>query len=230
MQLNTLGDGGSYFVYLSSEHPAPRGRAPRTREGKPDLSGVWLPALLQPVGSKPEPLPWAEELAKKRTDGFGKDPQTYCLPAGLTYSGMFFEYRIVQTPTLVVIIEPDSGNPTRQIYLDGRSHPKDPNPSFVGHSVGHWEGDTLVVDTVGFNDRVWLTNDNYPQTEKMHVIERFRRSDLGHLEMEISFDDPGAFKKPWKMKRISSLAPRFTEVLEYVCTENNRDIEHLAEK
>ncbi|PWU11517.1 MAG: hypothetical protein C5B51_02435 [Terriglobia bacterium] len=229
-QLNTLGDGGSYFVYLSSEHPAPKGRTPRTREGRPDLNGVWLPALLQTMGSKPEPLPWAAELAKKRSDGFGKDPQTYCLPGGLTYSGMFFEYRLVQTPTMLVIIDADSGNPTRQIYLDGRDHPRDPNPSFMGHSVGHWEGDALVVDTVGFNDRVWLTNDNYPQTEKMHVTERFRRPDLGHLEMEITFDDPGAFQKPWKMKRVSSLAPRYTEVLEYVCTENNRDIEHLVVK
>lgn len=229
-QLNTLGDGGSFFVYLSSDHPAPRGRAPRTREGRPDLNGVWLPALLQPVGDKPEPLPWAKELAKKRSDGFGKDPQTYCLPGGLTYSGMFFEYRLVQTAMMLVIIEPDSGNPTRQIYLDGRSHPKDPNPSFMGHSVGRWEGDTLAVDTVGFNDRTWLTNDNFPQTEKMHVIERFRRPDLGHLEMEITFDDFGAFRKPWKLKRVSSLAPEYTEVLEYVCTENNRDIDHLVVK
>jgi hypothetical protein len=229
-QLNTLGDGGSFFVYLGSAHPAPRGRTPRTREGHPDLSGVWLPALIQPEGSKPEPLPWAEELAKKRNDGFGKDPQTYCLPGGLTYSGMFFDYRIVQAAEILIIIEPDSGNPTRQIYLDGRSHPKDVNPSFMGHSVGRWEGDTLVVDTVGFNDRVWLTNDNYPLTEKMHVVERFRRPDLGHLEMEITFDDPGAFKKPWKMKRTSSLAPKETEVLEYVCTENNLDVEHLILK
>jgi hypothetical protein len=226
-QLNTLGDGGSYFVYLSSTHPAPQGRTPRTREGKPDMSGVWLPALLLPSGDKPEPLPWAEELGKKRTDGFGKDPGTYCMPGGLTYSGMFFEYRLVQTRELLVIIDANAGNLTREVYLDGRGHPKEPNPSFMGHSVGRWEGDTLVVDTVGFNDRAWLTDDNFPQTERMHVTERFRRPDLGHLEMEITFDDPGAFRKPWKMKRVSSLAPTSTELLEYVCTENNRDIEHI---
>ncbi len=87
-----------------------------------------------------------------------------------------------------------------------------------------------MVDTVGFNDRAWLTDDSFPQTERMDVTERFRRPDLGHLEMEITFDDPGAFKKPWKMKRVSALAPPSTEVLEYVCTENNRDLEHISEK
>jgi hypothetical protein len=229
-QLNTLGDGGSFFAYLGSEHPAPKGRAPRTREGRPDLNGVWLPGPLLPVGSKPEPLPWAEALGKKRSDGFGKDPSTYCLPSGLMYSGMFSEYRLVQTPAILVIVDPAASNPTRQVYLDGRGHPKDPNPSFMGHSVGRWEGDTLVVDTIGFNDRVWLTDDNYPQTEKMHVIERFRRTDLGHLETEITFEDPDAFKNIWKMKRVSSLAPKEIEVFEYVCTENNRDLEHLVVK
>ena len=230
VQLNTLGDGGSGFVWLSSEHPAPAGRAPRTRDGKPDLSGVWLPALPQPLGEPPEPLPWAAALVKERGENHGKDaPQVRCLPMGLTWSGLFTHTRFVQTPSLLVIID-ENGDPARQVYLDGRSHPKDPNPSYMGHSVGHWEGDTLVVDTVGFNDRTWLTFANYPQTEKMHVIERYRRPDLGHLEVEMTFDDPGAFRKPWQLKRVKSLAVNETELMEYVCAENERDRAHMAGK
>jgi hypothetical protein len=138
-------------------------------------------------------------------------------------------YRFVQTRDVLVIIE-EANDPPRQIYLDGRRHPDDPNPSYMGHSIGHWEDDTLVVDTVGLNDRGWIAFGSYPQTEKLHVIERFRRPDLGHLEREITFDDPSAFKKPWTLKRVSSLAPKGIDVLEYVCAENNRDVEHLVGK
>jgi len=100
----------------------------------------------------------------------------------------------------------------------------------MGHSVGHWEGDTLVVDTVGLTDRGWIASGSYPQTEKLHVIERFRRPDLGHLERVITFDDSTAFTKPWTLKRVSSLAPKGIDVLEYVCAENNKDVEHLVGK
>jgi hypothetical protein len=227
-QLNTLGDGGDDFVKLVAEQPAPAGRTPLTRDGKPDLTGVWLPALHKPLGAPPEPLPCAEALVKERGENLLKDsPMSHCLPMGISFSGSFLPYRFVQTPTLLVIID-ENDDPARQIYLDGRSHPKDPNPSFMGHSVGRWEGDTLVVDTVGFNDRGWLGFDNYPQSEKLRVTERYRRPDLGHLELEITFDDPSAFKKPWKMKRVSSLAPKDMELLEYICAENNRDTGHLV--
>ena len=189
--LNTLGDGGEQFAYRMADKPAPSGSTPRTREGKPDLSGAWLQALPTPLGGLPEPLPWVESAMKAR-----------------------------------------NGDPPRQIYLDRRSHPRDANPSYMGHSVGRWEGDTLVVDSVGFNDRIWLPpgRATYPQTEQMHITERFRRPDLGHLEVEMTFDDPGTFKLPWKMKRVSSLALNDYEVLEYVCNENNRDIGHLVGK
>jgi hypothetical protein len=230
VQLNTLGDGGAGFVYLTSEKPAPAGRAPRTREGKPDLNGVWLSALPSPVGDRLEPLPWAAAVVKQRTENLSKDsPQAHCLPMGLSYAGFFTTYRLIQTPKLLAIID-ENGDPARQVYLDGRGHPKDPNPSYVGHSVGRWEGDTLVVDTVGFNDRGWLTFAGFPQTEMLRITERFRRPDLGHLEMEMTFDDPTVFKKPWRQKRVSSLAPASMELLEYVCSENNRDVQHLVGK
>ncbi len=230
LALNTLGDGGEQFVAINAEHPVPSGRTPKTRSGKPDLTGVWFPSTPIPVGGPPEPLPWAEAAARQRGENLGKDlPQSHCLPMGPSWSGFFTPYRFVQTPDLLVIID-ENGDPARQIYLDGRAHPKEFNPAFMGHSVAHWEGDTLVVDSVGFNDRAWLSLLSYPQTEKMHIIERYRRPDLGHLELEMTLDDPGAFKKPWKVKRLSSLAPKSSELVEYVCTENNRDVQHLVGK
>ena len=98
----------------------------------------------------------------------------------------------------------------------------------MGHSVGRWEKDTLVVDTVGINDRTWLNMAGLPHTEMMRATERFRRPDLGHLEIELTIDDPGAYKKPWAMKRVTSLAPKDIELLEWVCTENNKDVQHLV--
>src|SRR5262249_55174568 len=149
-----------------------------------------------------------------------------CLPGGPAWQGVFGYSRFVQTANLLVTFGEYESNPPRQLYLDGRSHPPNLNPSFMGHSVGHWEGDTLVVDTVGLNDRAWLTFAGYAQTEQMHLTERYRRRDLGHLEVEMTFDDPGAFKKPWTMKQVRSLAPKDTEVTEYVCNENEKDREH----
>src|SRR5262249_38984425 len=121
-------------------------------------------------------------------------------------------------------------HPDRQIYLDGRGHPKDFNPSWMGHSIGHWEGDTLAIDTVGFNDLAWAAG-SFPQTEKLHVTERFRRLDLGHLEVEMTYDDPGAFKQPVTRRVVDTLAPKDVDVLEYVCNENEKDVAHtLPEK
>jgi len=224
--LNTLGDGGVEYAKRLTDNPAASNPTPRLSGGKPDLSGVWHEGNHISIGDGPEPLPWADAIAKQR-DRREKDsaPQTRCLPAGIGLQGVFHEYRIIQTRTLILIT--DGGfNPTRQIYLDGRRHPKDFNPSWMGHSVGHWEGDTLVVDTVGFNEIAWLEvpGGNYPQTERLHVTERFRRPDLGHLEVENTYDDPTVFKKPFKTRYATSLAPPDWEVGEYVCGENNIDV------
>jgi hypothetical protein len=227
--LGTLGDGGEQFAELIADKPAPKGPTPRTRDGKPDLTGVWLPSPPTQIGESPEPLPWAEALARERNGRKGIDsPQTHCLPMGLSFGGFFSSSRLVQTSKLLVIID-ENGDPPRQVYLDGRAHPKDLNPSYMGHSIGHWDKDTLVVDTTGFNDRTWVTFASFPHTEQMRVTERFRRLDLGHLEVELTFDDPGAFKKPWKTKRVTSLAPDNFELLEYICADN-RDLEHLSVK
>jgi hypothetical protein len=229
--LETLGDGGVEFAYFLADKPVPSGSTPRTSDGKPDLSGIWLGTLANTIGEPPELLPAAAAIAKRWEASNTPPPTTLCLPGGIGTESIA-EFQIVQTATLLVMV--DGGfNPTRMIYLDGREHPKEFNPSWMGHSIGHWEGDTLVVETVGFNDLGRLGTElgglsqNAPRTEKLRVIERFRRPDLGHLEVENTFDDPGTFKKPFKTRYVKSLAPKDQEILEYVCAENERDVQHL---
>jgi hypothetical protein len=228
-QFGTLGDGREFRIDLMSSHATPSGPAPRTADGKPDLSGVWY--AQRPVDpGKPEPLPWVQKLLQERAANNAKDaPGAHCMPRGITNAGALFIYRLVQTPKLLVMLFEDDIPSHRQVFLDGRSHPKDMNPMWMGHSVGHWEGDTLVIDTAGFDERSWLTAQGHPHTEQMHVIERFRRPDLGHLEIDITIDDPGAYSRPWIMKRVSDLDTN-DEVGEYVCTENNKDVEHMVGK
>ena len=228
-QLGTLGDGREFRVQLTSPHSAPSGPTPRTTDGKPDLSGVWNAQRTIDAG-KPEPLPWAQALLKERAANNGKDaPGARCLPRGITNAGALFPFKLVQTPILLVMLFEDDIPSHRQVFLDGRGHPKDPNPLWMGHSIGHWEGDTLVIDTVGFDDRSWLDTAGHPHTEMMHVIERFRRPDLGHLEIEFTIDDPGAYAKPWKIERVSDLDAN-DDIGEYVCTENEKDVEHMVGK
>lgn len=228
-QFGTLGDGREFRVDLLSPHPTPSGPAPRTPNGKPDFSGVWY--AQRPVDpGKPEPLPWAEALLRERAANNAKDaPGAHCLPRGITNAGALFPYRLVQTATLLVMLFEDDIPSHRLVFLDGRSHPSDMDPKWMGHSVGHWEGDTLVIDTVGFDDRSWLTAQGHPHTEKMRVIERFHRPDLGHLEIQFTIDDPATYAKPWVITRVSDLDTR-DEIGEYVCTENNRDVEHMVGK
>ncbi|MBV8843205.1 MAG: carboxypeptidase regulatory-like domain-containing protein [Bryobacterales bacterium] len=230
VNLDTLGDGASGYAFISADHPAPSGPVPRTHEGKPDFTGIWLPRIPTPAGVAPELLPAAAAIVKQRQENFGRDfPNSRCLPLGPSFTGFFADFEIVQTPSRLIILE-ENGDPARTIYMDTRSHPKDVNPSFMGHSIGRWEGDTLVVDTLGFNDRGWLTFAFYPQTEKLRITERFRRLDLGHLEVQTTFEDPDTFVKPWTNKRVHALGPKEMERLEYVCTENNKDVSHIVGK
>jgi len=134
--------------------------------------------------------------------------------------------KFIQTRDLLVILVEGSVPGVRQVFLDGRKHPDDPSPTWLGHSIGRWERDTLVVDTIGFNDRGWLDNAGHPQTEKLHIVERYRRVDLGHLDVDITIDDPGAYTKPWKVHRILELAPH-EEIQEYICNENHKT-EHFT--
>src|SRR5579863_4912015 len=159
--------------------------APRTPEGKPDLSGLWnriSPKYRVNIAAdlKPEDVqPWAKDLVRKRTEDLGRESMNaLCLPAGPAYStdadstsgGMM---KIIQTPTVIVILNPDLTY--RQIFLDGRKLETSPNPSWMGYSVGRWDGDTLVVESFGFNDRTWLDTSGHPHTEALRITERYRR-------------------------------------------------------
>jgi hypothetical protein len=217
--------GEIYFLYERDEHRAPSGPAPKTAEGRPDLSGVWLPSAdLEP--EVPAQQPWAEAVAAHNASRPGDDPRAQCLPSGVLRTSALDLGKFVQTRDLLVILVEGSVPGVRQVFLDGRKHPDDPSPTWLGHSIGRWDRDTLVVDTIGFNDRGWLDNAGHPQTEKLHIVERYRRVDLGHLDVDITIDDPGAYTKPWKVHRILELAPH-EEIQEYICNENHKT-EHFT--
>ncbi len=224
LQLNTLGEDRAFFAQLTGSHDVPRGPTPRTPDGKPDLSGVWLPSFPS-ASENPAPLPWAAAVIKERQENGSQDiPSSRCLPLGVIMSTFLFPYEFVQTPKLLVMMY--EGEFPRQIFLDARAHPADINPSWLGHSVGHWEKDTLVIDTVGFNGKAWIDFAGHPASEKLHVVERYRRPDLGHLQYEITIDDPGAYVKPWTIQKASDLS-RDDALMEYVCDENERDRDHI---
>lgn len=209
---------------------------PRTAEGKPDLSGVWRAGRTGEYGYdynvaqtlKPEDVrPAAEALRLQRVQDFRKDsPLARCLPVSVSFLNFRGLSRIVQTPGLVVILHESPNSPHRTIFTDGRELPKDPNPAWLGYSIGHWEQDTLVVNTAGFNDRGWLDVGGHPQTETLRMTERFRRRDFGHMDYELTFDDPATFTKPFTLRAEKAFAAD-TELLEDVC-ENEVSRTHLA--
>jgi len=209
--------------------------APKTADGKPDLSGIWTMnagsyTANVTIDLKPGDVPpWAEALYKKRREDLGKDsPTAVCLPMGPVINLIPFAMKkIMQTPGLIAILYEDLTY--RQIFLDGRELPKDPNPSFMGYSVAHWEGDTLVVESTGFNDRTWLDFGGHPHSDELRITERIRRRDFGHLDIEETLTDAKIYAKPWTIAIHGELTAD-TEMLEYVCAENEKDREHLIGK
>ena len=222
--LSTLGDDPyTYNANLRDQAVKLTGPAPRTAWGAPDLSGVWN-GKNDLFPEQPALLPWAAGIFKQRlANNFKESPSGYCLPSGILYTGPFLR-KFIQTPKLLVMLNEDDVVGFRQIYLDGRGHPKDLNPTWMGHAIGHWERDTLVVDVTGFNDQSWL--DIYPHTARLHVTERYRRRDLGHMDVQLLVEDPGTLAKPWKIAMQWDLAPQ-EDILENVCTENNSYSRHV---
>jgi hypothetical protein len=221
----TLGDDpGRLANVMRQRAKVPARPVPRLAGGKPDLSGVWV-AIDDPYPETPEVLPWATALIKEREANNGKDaPHNHCLPGPPPVPGSAapFIEKFVQTPSLLVILFEDVPG-VRQVFLDGRAHPANWDPTWLGHSLGKWVGDVLVVDTVGFNDRSWIggLGDGYlPHTEMLHVTERYKRIDFGHMEVAVTFEDAGTFVKPFHMNVKLDLTPQ-EELLEYVC-ENNK--------
>jgi hypothetical protein len=236
------------------------GPTPRTPDGKPDLSGVWETArppgrgrgqagdAAPPEAPSGPPLatfrdigsgfkgglpfqPWARDLLKRRMAENDKDnPDAHCLPLGLMQLHMHPQPRkIVQTPGVTIIMyEAQSG--LRQIFTDGRLLPSlDVQPWWYGYSVGHWEGDTLVVETNGFRDDVWLDINGSPLTNTGRMIERFRRPNYGNLEIEVTIDDPKVYTAPFTVKVDQHIMPD-TELIEFICNENDRSQPHLVGK
>ncbi len=207
--------------------------APRSADGKPDFTGVWNRISTKydaniTADLKPEDVqPWARELVKERMENLGRDHMFIkCLPVGAEYSVAQRFMKLVQTPALIVILEEDLVY--RQIYMDGRPLEKDPQPSWMGYSVGHWEGNTLVVDSAGFNDKTWLDTQGHPHTGALKMRERIRRPDFGHLINEVTLEDPTIYAKPWTVK-IESLLAADTQLIENVCLENSK-LEHFVGK
>jgi hypothetical protein len=180
-------------------------------------------------GMKPEeePLrPEAAAIVKHRQQNALESPFTNCLPYGVPAALLVQTFKIIQTPREIVMT-PEIVNPPRQIHMDGRPLPTDPDPRWMGYSVGHWEGDTLVVDTVGVNDRTWLDAAGHPRSESMQVTERYHRRNFGHMDLEITFNDPKYYTRPFSFKTGLTLLPD-DYFLEYVCTENEKDRVHLG--
>ena len=202
--------------------------APRTPDGKPDFSGVWGfdggPSMFYlPAGLKPNEIkPFVADLLKERGENFGSgDQQVRCLPEGPRFNHFpALPRKIVQTPSLIVVLSEDLT--FRQILLDGRPLPENPSPSFMGYAVGHWEGDTLVVESIGYKDTTWLDFAGNPHSEALRITERYRRVDFGHIEIEETFRDPDIYSRPLTAKVRATLVPD-TDLLEYVCAENEKD-------
>jgi hypothetical protein len=218
---------------------------PRSADGKVDLSGVWEPAehADDPAGGiegvrAPKYMvnvmrdfkgavpfqPWAAELFRQRQANKMRDnPMIRCLPAGLPRLDAYSHpYKIVHTPDLIVVLY-ESQTLFRQIFMDGRSHPADPEPTWLGYSVGKWDGDTLVVETIGFNDKTWLDGFGHPHTAAMKLTERFRRHDVGHMDIEVTIDDQKAYTQPIKYVQPQLLVTD-GDLIEYICNENAKPV------
>jgi hypothetical protein len=222
---------GSVGLY-QRQPPPPTGPAPKLADGTPDLSGVWLGSgandgdisrSLKP-GDSVVMLPWAEALVKTRQSK--EDPEANCLPAGIP-RGSPYPWRIAQTPGIYFIVFEGNIHSWRQIFMDGRKQPDDPDPAWYGHSIGRWDGQTWVVDTVGFNDKFWFDYVGRPHTEKLHTTERYTRTDMANMSIEVTIDDPGTFVKPFTtVGRARIMAG--AELIEYICQEDNFDLQHLS--
>ena len=220
---------------------------PKATDGKPDLSGFWqrmrnprertpvlavgpnLEDFMRPGEKIPPLLPAAEALHQKRMANLMADrPSAHCLPHGIPDQWLIgTPVKIVQSPGLTIILY-EQNTRYRQIFTDGRPHPPVSSPAWLGYSIGKWEGDWFVVDTRGFNDKSWIDDSGRPHTEALHTIERFRRRDFGHMDLEITIDDPQAYTKPWSFPlQFEFLAD--TEIIEDVC-ENEKDAAHAVGK
>jgi len=216
------------FLQIYNKYKDLKGPAPRTPEGRPDFSGVWL-ANVDPNPTPVQMLPWAQQEWERRRDrAFEGMPTSRCLPLDPTMTLPFF-YKIVQTPTLLIhLFEQDPHY--RQAFLDGREHPKDLDPTWMGHTIGRWQKDTLVLDTIGLNDKSWLLQATWlPHTENLHIIERYTRPDVAHLNIDVRIEDPDTFIQPVE-RHVQWLYTPGEDLFEAICAENNKFTDYSAFK
>lgn len=213
--------------------------AAKTSYGKPDLSGFWLPEnptkhlLSLSADMKPEDVPLrpaAQALYDARIANNGKDhPGAYCLPSGIPEKLNIPDgLKVVQTEDLTLMLH-ESRTIYRQIFTDGRKLPKDPQPTWMGYSIGHWEENTFVVETIGQNGRTWLDMRGLPASSATKVIERYNRPSMGRMTIDVTIDDPESYTKPWNVQLVWRLLPD-AELIESICEENNRDPQHMVGK
>jgi hypothetical protein len=208
------------------------GPPPRTPDGRPDLTGFWQGmginrGFFASVGGKP-PFTPAGAAAYNYNMTSSYNPEGLCLFAGIpraSISGIAFE--IMETPQRVAFLY-QLMNTFRTIPADGRKHSADPDPSYFGEGIGRWEGDTFVIDSIGFKDtQSWLDDDAHPHSDAMHTVERWTRIDADHLAHEVTVTDPKFYTRSWTFKRIFVALPKGEELSEYACMENNRDLAHM---
>jgi hypothetical protein len=218
----------------SVRRPAPpTGPTPRLPDGTVDLDGLWVGGgavgdMERDGGLKPGEvpiLPAAKALRDSRKEP--DDPYLYCMPQGIVraqpYPWRFVQNYTHKAPTHLFKLEEGNIHSYRQIFMDGRQHPAEIDPTWFGHSIGRFENkDVLVVDTIGFNDKFWFDRRGHPHTEQLHTVERFWRKDMGHMEIKVTVDDPGAYSKPFTLTFNSRLSNPGDELMEYVCQENNQ--------
>jgi hypothetical protein len=192
------------------------------------LYSKYLFSVLSDIKPEESPLlPAAAKLLDYRLKHHSSDlPTTQCLPGGVPFSETLpFPFKIIQNPGLTLILH-ESDSTTRQIYTDGRKHTPDPQPTWSGYSVGHWDGTAFVVVTVGFNDKGWLDASGTPHSEALHTVERMRRPDFGHLSVEVTFEDPKTFSRPFAIRYTARLLAD-SDIQENICGENEKDVRHF---
>jgi len=223
--------------------------APRTTDGKPDLSGMWGWETRANCGARCNDTqvgrefiniasnlkgglpykPEARDLVKQRTGKQDQDPNVRCMPrdAPRIWTDDYYK-RLIQTPERLIVLT-ERNMQYRQIFTDGRPLPQDPNPTWNGYSTGKWDGDTLVIQTSGFRDGLWLDANGNPLTNAGKMVEKLRRPNYGTLEIEITIDDPSAYTAPWTVKLTQPLVLD-SELLDYYCLENEKDFAHMQQK
>lgn len=213
--------------------PAVQGPTPKTADGKVDFSGLYNSA--GPVGDiaaknmlmEGEEIVFTDRGEKVFKSQLSKnDPEANCLPTGVPRASPY-PWRIVQTNTHIFFLFEGNIHSFRQIFIDGRKHDPDPDPTWYGDSVGTWDGDSMVIDTIGYNDKFWFDFAGHPHSTQLHTIERMTRPGLGTVDFETQIIDPVTYKKPFKIHYTARLMPR-GELTEYICQENQQDSQHLV--